>query len=332
MVFIPQINVYKEMLDLTFIKKFRFTSFDLNAYEERAYAMYKDYLNSKIINVFLIDDLKTLGVISINETLNGQIDSTSESLMANLRILSNNQGNNIIRYQTYYKINLKFYNSNLKYLSYIKDLELNNQLADHYRGEDDIFIKSLYINILDEPYILFIYYLEDYSRFFFDLFDMNYLEIKNKEDGLKPDIEDNFNDIEVDFDINKSPNDFIKISDYQVVFMYFGTNYYLEILSIFIIDINIFYWALSTRKYHINLDNYSPISIKGFSYNSYLLFSSTGNIGNNHYNLKDNANYISMFMIFGYANGTDSVVDISKFIFKENFEEDNNFFGFYLKN
>ena len=63
-----------------------------------------------------------------------------------------------------------------------------------------------------------------------------------------------------------------------------------------------------------------------------LLFSATGNIDNNYYNSQNYANYISMFMIFGYANGTDSVVDISKFIFKENFEEDNNFFGFYLKN
>ena len=29
-----------------------------------------------------------------------------------------------------------------------------------------------------------------------------------------------------------------------------------------------------------------------------------------------------MFMIFGYANGTDSVVDISKFIFKENDDDE----------
>ena len=50
-------------------------------------------------------------------------------------------------YQIYYKLNLKFYNTNLKPLSYIKDVELNNQLIQYYEVED-LFIKSLYLNFM----------------------------------------------------------------------------------------------------------------------------------------------------------------------------------------
>ena len=37
-------------------------------------------------------------------------------------------------------------------------------------------------------------------------------------------------------------------------------------------------------------------------------------------------------MVFGYANGTDSTIDISKFLFKKEFVLDNNFFWFLFKN
>ena len=324
--FIPQINVYEEILDLTFIKKFRLLSFDFNAYEERAFVKYQDYLNIKIINVFLIDDLKTIGVLLINETINEQNEIQPENPF-NLRALSNNQGNNIYEY----KYNLKFYNLNLKSISYIKDVELNNLLSEDYKCDFDIFIKSLYMNILGDPYILFVYY-HRYS-FFFDLFDMNYIKFKNRENKLK--LEENWYffeyEYDIDFDIDRSPNDLIKISDYQVVFMYSGKTYseYPELLSILILNVLL---DLYPRVYYVNLNNYFPTSIKGFSFNGYLLFSATGNIDNNYYNSQNYANYISMFMIFGYANGTDSVVDISKFIFKENNDdEDNNFFMLLFK-
>ena len=78
---------------------------------------------------------------------------------------------------------------------------------------------------------------------------------------------------------------------------------------------------------------YSPKQIQGFGYNGYLTLSTTGNIANNNFYSNQNyADYLSIFMVFGYANGTDSTVDISKFIFKENFELDNNFFLFLFQN
>ena len=188
------------------------------------------------------------------------------------------------------------------------------------------------MNILGDPYILFVYY-HRYS-FFSDLFDMNYIKFKNRENKLK--LEENWYffeyEYDIDFDIDRSPNDLIKISDYQVVFMYSGKTYseYPELLSILILNVLL---DLYPRVYYVNLNNYSPTSIKGFSFNGYLLFSAKGNIDNNYYNSQNYANYISMFMIFGYANGIDSVVDISKFIFKENDDdEDNNFFKYQYFN
>ena len=37
-------------------------------------------------------------------------------------------------------------------------------------------------------------------------------------------------------------------------------------------------------------------------------------------------------MAFGYANGTDSIIDISKFLFKDKYDNSNNFFAFLFKN
>ena len=66
-VFIPQINIYDEILDVSFMKKFIFQSFDVNAYEEKVSVSYQDFLDNKILNVFFMEDSKTLVVLSINE-------------------------------------------------------------------------------------------------------------------------------------------------------------------------------------------------------------------------------------------------------------------------
>lgn len=55
--FIPKNNVTKEMLELYFIKKFRFKSFDEDAYEEINSIKYSDYLNTKILNVIQLDGI-----------------------------------------------------------------------------------------------------------------------------------------------------------------------------------------------------------------------------------------------------------------------------------
>ena len=51
------------------MKKFIFQSFDTNALEEKSLLTYQDFLDTKILNVFFLDDLKTLAILSINESI-----------------------------------------------------------------------------------------------------------------------------------------------------------------------------------------------------------------------------------------------------------------------
>ena len=67
-------------------------------------------------------------------------------------------------FEIYYKFNLKFYNLNLKYLSYIKNVELKNELynvlIDSYPNEY-LFFKSLPNYIKGKPFVIFIYYISE---------------------------------------------------------------------------------------------------------------------------------------------------------------------------
>jgi len=68
--------------------------------------------------------------------------------------------------------------------------------------------------------------------------------------------------------------------------------------------------------------------ISGYIYNNYLIFATTSILKDEDNNLIDN-NYFSIFMIFGYANGTDRIVDISEFLNdNENYNPDKSFFNF----
>ena len=83
------------------MKKFRFQSFDVNAFEERSIATYQDYLDTKILNAFLMDDLNTLVVLYVNETINdeenqGGFDIQGGGGVIALRILNNDKKRKIL--------------------------------------------------------------------------------------------------------------------------------------------------------------------------------------------------------------------------------------------
>ena len=58
--FTPMFIVDEEILDVSFLKRFYFKSLDKDAYEELSSINYKEYLNTKIINIFLLEDSKIL--------------------------------------------------------------------------------------------------------------------------------------------------------------------------------------------------------------------------------------------------------------------------------
>ena len=177
--FIPQMNIDEDILDVTFIKRFRFQSFDINAFEDRGSLTYQDYLYAKILNVFLMDDLNTIVVLSVNETEEEENDFPTKRALDNTRIKRFTDS------EKYYKFNLKFYNPNLKPLLNKKEVKLSFELKINYYEDTDIFIKSLYLNIFGEPYVIFVYSYDDYYSFVFDLFDINYNYFRENEITLE---------------------------------------------------------------------------------------------------------------------------------------------------
>ncbi len=325
----PQMYIDNYILDVTFMKKFRLQSFDINAFEERGSITYQDYFGTIILNAFYMDDLNKIVVLYFNETY--EDDDFPPSGDMPKRVLDNSRVRKLpISYEISYKFNLKFYDSNLRPLFYVKNVELDIELPSNYQGED-IFIKSLYLSCFGEPYAIFVYSNGNYDNFIFKLFYIDYNKFKNDENYERGNQIYSYNNN--GFDIKDSPNDFVKVKDTQVAFMYISTDYSSE-LEIILIDLDLFDWQFYHREYYIDLEN-NPTQIKGFSYNNYLMFSSTGGIGNNqgYTNYQNYAKYLSMFMIFGYANGTDSTIDISQFLFKEDYNNiDNNFFWFLFQN
>ena len=67
-VFIPKVNVYEDLKNVNFIKKFRFKSFDKNAYEEIKTVKYEHFLEHNILDTFLMDDSNILVVVSYFES------------------------------------------------------------------------------------------------------------------------------------------------------------------------------------------------------------------------------------------------------------------------
>ena len=143
--FIPKVNVYEDMLNITFIKKFRFESFNIDAYEELNSIKYdKDCLHYKIINIFFMEDYGTFVVI-----LSGEI--YVESIKSSRRM----------GYEPIWAF--KFYNHNLEALSYAKDMRLiNSYLYYYFYQEGELFFKSIY---LKNQYVIFAYYLDFYLKF-----------------------------------------------------------------------------------------------------------------------------------------------------------------------
>ena len=75
-----------------------------------------------------------------------------------------------------------------------------------------------------------------------------------------------------------------------------------------------------------------PISL--FTYNGFILYTSTAISLDQIYNSEDEINDYSILMIFGYPNGTDSTIDISDFLFDDvgNPSPSNDFYDFLITN
>jgi len=289
--FIPKMYVNEDMKELSFIKKFRFKTFNEDAYDEITTIDYNNHLNNRILSSFLMDD-KYLVVISLEKIVNEENDEFwSLKFRFNLSL--------------YFNIfdSFKYGFNELFYLD-----------TFHCRSVDEIFFKAYY---LKKGFTLFAF-IEGEDYLFIYLYKISYSK------GALQYIDMLYDYIRVDYEILF---DFIKINENKLAFI---TNLILDAWSfdrrnlenmgslyILIIDIQSGYFPNFREKktYNIEIENYMPkFQISGFIYNNFLLFTSTAIPIEEYYNFNDD-NYLSMFMIFGYPNGTDIIVDDISFLF-----------------
>ena len=160
--FIPKEKINSDKTSAIFIKKFRFKSFDENAYEELKSVTFEGFENKKILNLFLMDgdeDENTLVVLTCTE---------NSGRRRNSKIIPPGDWLSLRRTETNYYFEMKCYN---KELVGLKNIGLNGgYFATYYFGEE-LFIKSLYLN---NRLVAFIYYKYDYDLIFIELLELNY--------------------------------------------------------------------------------------------------------------------------------------------------------------
>ena len=311
---IPKVIVYEDILNITFIQKFRLKSFDNEAYEELDSINYEDYFKKKIITTLLMDDHKTL-VILTYEKNNKPVPIYNPSKPVYRRRLERK----LLSSSSPYWIIFKFYNHNLKLLNYANDIELVNFPNGYIPQGSDLFFKSIYLKNKMAIFACSFGYVVN-----FGLFYLNYYIGTNIIFPISQ-TTTGFNN----FDIYESLNDFIKIDDKRVIFIYTSNfinrpgSVYLrnlqipykdKFLFIVIIDIIQNLSQLISRIYTLTLDNIEPQKqIMAHAYNGFLLFSTTASFKDISYNDEPD-NFFSLFMIFGYANGTDNIIDISHYL------------------
>ena len=319
--FIPKNAVNEEVSNAIFLKKFRFKSFDENAYEELKFVSFENFKNNKILSVFLIDDDDKNTFVVLTCSANTRRRRNSKIIppgdWLSLRKITN------------YDFKMKFYSNEIDEL---KDIKIEESSFINYQGEE-LFIKSLY---LDNRLVSFIYHMENEDMFYVELFELNY---KGSTNYISSKILEKIK-ITNQFDINQSLNEFVKINNRKLAFIYTSSSY----ICILIININIneFCEAICITNY--NFETFESIEkLSGFSYNDYLLLAVTATPNEN---LSDGLNnYLSMFMILGYTKGIQIAVDkpelidieleqlktnIFNFIYEDPIIE-NNIFGYSFK-
>ena len=240
---------------------------------------------------------------------------------------------------SFFKITFNLYRNRLDLFELISN---NNNILQVYSNFIDyLFFKAIY---LKKDFVVFAYiaYISEISEDFslvFKLYELNYLYGGNQRARK-------IIHIEID---NEILIDFIKISDRRLAFIctncffddapspFTPLNRFLQtdisFLYILIIDIRPDFEELIPKFKSYFIGGYIPtFQISGFIYNDFLLFTSTAIRFEDYYNFNDD-NYLSIFMIFGYTNGTDSIIDISEILYleAESNEWDNSFYDFLLQ-
>ena len=151
-----------------FIRKFKFQSFDNNAYNEIKSITYFNYLNTKIINVFYMDDFENLFVFIYDENeLKIICDQEMKSESGNGGEFASPVQHMEYRRRGLFiqKYRIDIYGKDLSFHGCMDVIEFNflyNQL---------LYFKSIY---LGKNYVIFSYIVKNnYNSIFFNVFISN---------------------------------------------------------------------------------------------------------------------------------------------------------------
>ena len=143
----------------------------------------------------------------------------------------------------------------------------------------------------------------------------------------------NFNQFE--FESNSQLNDFVKINENRLAYIGQHDD---SIFGIILIDIYNDIKNMKMRIFYFDLNEHDiSTEFEALIYNNYLAISSTA--VKKGANINNELNKYSIFMIFGYMNGTDITIDINRYInndnnlvldLTENISIDNNIFGYEI--
>ena len=290
------------------IFSFRFSILETQKNNTNIYFLiyaYENYLTGRIhfsikkfgftsFSLYNYDNIKNVDsdyYISIYRTINAFLIEEDEILA----IFFVNNNNALLIYFYDYEIECKGYNS----IDDIKD----------YSGKE-AFFKSFYLdNYL--AVLIYFYDLETETSLVIKLLSI----IKSNDQVYNAFSKFGRNINEYQFRIDAILNDFVKINNEKLVFISTRDSYTLFILFF---DFYENYEKMILRSYIYRLDDYQiNKELSAFIYNNYLVFSSTVE--------NSSTEMFSIFMIFGYANGIDDIIDIYPYFTDiEDYDSNNN--------
>jgi len=220
--FIPKVDVFEDKLNISFVKKFRFKSFDINSFEEIKSIDYANYYGNRIITTFLMEDIGHFGVISFDKYDQGPFTTRRLDCLSNQGVLL-----------------LKLYTNNLKAINFGNELFLD-QINLCNDLQEDFFLKPIY---LKDKFFMTIYF--SYFDLCFEMykFDYNYGVYQIKSIYYYVDSLEGF------------LNDVIKIDEKKIVFIctniIFNENIIKRNLATSSNKLNIFIYFYFSFRYYI---------------------------------------------------------------------------------
>ena len=190
---------------------------------------------------------------------------------------------------------------------------INIETIGSYNKGDGLFFKCIH---LKDNIGIFVYYKD--TSIYIPILKIGSIDVSTY--SFTPLITTNIDDYSF---INTAPllNDLIKINDNRFSFIATTTDAFS--LYIYLYDLYNNNENLKIRLYKPNLTNYKFVKeMSTIIFNNYLVFTSSV-VDPINYSSEDN-DCFSIFMIFGFANGTDSIIDISSYFMDDNVNNENN--------